>query len=176
MNENINNRLAFNIYVIISFCLTFIIIVFFAIFLYETISNSKTPLHQSSLFVITSLVLYILLVLFNLLIQPAYFEAKINFGQIYIKSFNPNRKNGFRFFLMLFYQRYSIEHIIARQSYSNYRIEIERLGFKKTLILQKTEDGKLYESKAINISFLGIKKYTDLLLSIDRLKEKISLN
>jgi hypothetical protein len=120
--------------------------------------------------------LYLFFVLFNLLIQPAYFEARINFGQIYIKSFNPNKKNGFRFFLMLFYQRYSIEHIIARQSYNNYRIEIERFGFKKNLILQKTENGLLYESKPINISFLGAKKYTDLLLSIDRLKEKISLN
>jgi hypothetical protein len=88
------------------------------------------------------------------LIQPAYFEAKINFGQIYIKSFNPNRKNGIRFLLMLFYQKYSIEHTIERQSYNNYRIVISRFGFKKSLILQRTENGKLYESKAINISFL----------------------
>lgn len=176
MNQNINNRLAFNIFVIISFCLTFNIIVFFAIFLFESISGNKTFIHQSVIFVITSFMLYLFFVLFNLLIQPAYFEARINFGQIYIKSFNPNKKNGFRFFLMLFYQRYSIEHIIARQSYNNYRIEIERFGFKKNLILQKTENGLLYESKPINISFLGAKKYTDLLLSIDRLKEKISLN
>lgn len=104
------------------------------------------------------------------------FEAKINFGQIYIKSFNPNQKNRLRFILILFYKKYLIEHTIDRQSYNNYRIEIKRFGFKKRLILQKTEDGNLYESKAINISFLGAKKYTDLLLSIDRIKEKISLN
>ena len=176
MNQNISNRLAFNIYVIISFCLTFIIVVLFSFFLIESISGNKLFIHQSILFVNTVFFLYILFVLISLLIQPAYFEAKINFGQIYIKSFNPNKKNGFRFFLMLFYQKYSTEHIIARQSYNNYRIEIERFGFKKKLILQKTENGKLYESKPINISFLGAKQYTDLLLSIDRLKEKMSLN
>jgi hypothetical protein len=38
------------------------------------------------------------------------------------------------------------------------------------------DNGKLFESKPINISFLGVRKYTDLILSIDRLKEKISLN
>jgi hypothetical protein len=67
-------------------------------------------------------------------------------------------------------------HSISRQAFNNYRILIEKAGLRKSLILQKIENGKLYESKPINISFLGVKKYTALILSIDRLKEKITLN
>lgn len=176
MNEHINNRLAYNIYVSINFCLTISIIVFFTFFLIENISTKIYVTHLLTNYLIGLTILYIILKLFDLLIKPSYFEAEIKYGQICIKSFNPNNKNGLRFYLMLFYKKYLLEHTLNRQSYNNYRIEIKCLGFKKSLILQKTENGKIYESSAINISFLGAKKYTDLILSIDRIKEKISLN
>jgi hypothetical protein len=176
MNESINNRLAFNIYVMINFCFTISVVGFFTIFLIENISGKKIIYIQSLGYLIAFLILYMIFRLFDLLIKPAFFEAKIHYGQIYIKSFNPNVKNRFRFILMLFYQKYLLEHTLDRQSYNNYRIEIELFGLKKGLILQKTENGKLFESKSINISFLGAEKYTKLILSIDRLKEKITLN
>jgi len=77
---------------------------------------------------------------------------------------------------MLWYDKYLTELVIDRQSYNNYKLLIDRLGFRKNLILQKIDNGKLYESTPINISFLGAKKYTDLILSIDRLKEKMTMN
>jgi hypothetical protein len=176
MNENINNRIAFNIYVLINFCLTISATGFLTIFIIENITGTKIITHQSVSYVIAFLIIYMIFAFFDLLFKPAYFEATINYQQIYIKSFNPGKKNRMRFFLILFYQKYAIVHTIDRQSYNNYKIEIEWYGFKKSLVLQKTENGKLYESKSINISFLGARKYTDLILSIDRLKEKISLN
>ena len=77
---------------------------------------------------------------------------------------------------MLFYKRYLIEQTINQKFYNNYILKIDRFGLRRNLILQKIEKGVLYQSKPINISFLGIKKYTNLILSIDRLQEKITLN
>ena len=114
--------------------------------------------------------------LFDYLIQPAYIEFQILHSEVRFKSFNPNRNNKFRIFLMVFYNRYLIEQTINQQSYNNYILNIDRFGLRRNLILQKLENGILYQSKPINISFLGIKKYTNLILSIDRLQEKITLN
>jgi hypothetical protein len=49
-------------------------------------------------------------------------------------------------------------------------------GIRKALILQKINKSGIYETSDINISFLGQKKYTELVLSIDRMKGKINLN
>jgi hypothetical protein len=122
------------------------------------------------------IILIILFRIFDYLIKPSYFEANITNGQIIIKTFNPNRNNKFRFILMLFFDKYLIEQIIDRHFYNNYKILIDYFGLRKKLILQKIDNGKIYESKPINISFLGTKKYTDLILSIDRIKEKITMN
>jgi hypothetical protein len=179
MDASINNKSAFNIYVWINFCLTICVLAIFIIFLTENILNRRIPVHDSKDYVNTLIIIvisYMILKTLEFLIIPTYFEATVSFGQINIRSFNPNKKNGFRFFLMLFYRKHLIIHTIERQSYNNYRILIERFGIKKSLILQKTENGILYESSPINISFLGVRKYTDLILSIDRLKEKFSLN
>ena len=114
--------------------------------------------------------------IFDYFIQPAYFEAKFSTGQIILKTFNTNKKNGLRVMSMLFYDKHLKEQRIDRQFYNNYKISIDRWGFRKNLILQKIDMGIIYESKPINISFLGAKKYTNLILSIDRLREKITLN
>jgi hypothetical protein len=176
MNQKINNRLAFDFYVWIHFILLIIAIVYISALFVELKLGYKDIFLHSFVFVIVMAPLALILGVIDNLIRPAYFEVFINYGEISIKSFNPNTRNGLKFFLLIFYRKYLIEHKLDRQSYNNYRILIEKFGFKKSLILQKIENGKLYESKPINISFLGAKKYTDLILAIDRLKEKISLN
>ena len=176
MNHKISNRLAFTIYVWMSFFLSIFMIVCLLIFSLSVINGYKGLIPHPIGLILGPLILAMVFRVFDSIIKPAYFEADISYEQISFKSFNPNTKNGTRFFLMLFFGKYLQDHTIDRKSYNNYRILIERLGFKKSLILQKIEDGKLYESKPINISLLGLKKYTDLILSIDRLKEKISLN
>jgi hypothetical protein len=176
MSDNINNRLAFNIYVWTIFGVFILFIFYLLIFFLANKSGNKDLIQNTSGYFITLCLFWIFISILNLMIKPGYFEAIVSFGQIRIKSFNPNGRNRFGLFLMLFYNKYLLEHTIERQSFNDYRILIGRFGFKKSLILQKMDNGKLYESKPIDISLLGVRKYTDLILSIDRLKEKMSLN
>lgn len=176
MDNKINNKLAFNFYVwgnliiFISFSLSLLVLF---------IANKMHDLGLINSILRNILIFPILVVItqfFDYLIQPAYVEFQISQSEIRFKSFNPNRKNKSRIFSMLFYKRYLIEQTINQQFYNNYILKIDRFGIRRYLILQKIENGVLYQSKPINISFLGIKKYTNLILSIDRLQEKISLN
>jgi hypothetical protein len=176
MNQRINNKLAFDLYVWIHFILLIFAIVYILTLFIGLKLGYKEMFLPSIVYVIIMAIVALILGVVDNLIRPAYFEGVINFGEISIKSFNPNTRNGLKYFLLIFYRKYLIEHKLNRQSFNNYRIIIEKFGFRKSLILQKIENGKMYESKPINISFLGAKKYTDLILSIDRLKEKISLN
>lgn len=176
MNQKISNGLAFTIYAWMSFFLFIFMMVCLLIFSLSVIKGYKGLIPHPMGLILSPLILAMIFRVFDSIIKPAYFEADLSYEQICFKSFNPNTKNGTRFFLMLFFRKYLQVHTIDRHSYNNYRILIERFGFKKSLILQKIENGKLYESKPINISLLGLQKYTDLILSIDRLKEKISLN
>jgi hypothetical protein len=176
MDNTINNKLAFNFYVwanLIGFVLTFL----FLLFLFIAIKTHETGMTNSLLrYILIFPVLAAISQLFDYLIQPAYIEFQISHNEIRFKSFNPNRNNKFRIFLMVAYKKYLIEQTINQQSYNNYILKIDRFGLRRNLILQKLENGVLYQSKPIDISFLGIKKYTNLILSIDRLQEKISLN
>ena len=81
-----------------------------------------------------------------------------------------------QFIFVLFYLRNLKEHILTRKSYNGYTLIIGKLGIRKQLILQIIDQGKIYDSKPIDISFLGARKYTELILSLERLKEKITLN
>jgi hypothetical protein len=176
MNQKIDNKLAFEFYVWTHFVLMIFAICYIStLFIGLRLGYKGIVLHSFVLVIIIAPIALITIVIDNL-IKPAFFEVLINYGEISIKSFNPNTKNGLKFLLLISYKKYLTEHKLDRKSYNNYRILIEKLGFKKSLILQKIENGNLYESTPINISFLGAKKYTDLILAIDRLKEKISLN
>jgi hypothetical protein len=77
---------------------------------------------------------------------------------------------------MLGYRKYLKELKISQLEYNDYKLVINNCGFRKVLILQKINKSGIYETSDINISFLGQKKYTDLILSIDRMKGKINLN
>ena len=176
MDNTINNKLAFNFYVwanLIIFVLLFLYLFFWII----AIKTHDIGLMKGFLeYLLFIPVLAAISKVFDYLIRPAYIEFQISQNEIRFKSFNPNRNNKFRIFLMVAYKKYLIEQTINQQSYNNYILIIDRFGFRRNLILQKLEHGVLYQSKPIDISFLGIKKYTNLILSIDRLQEKISLN
>ena len=176
MDNKINNKLAFNFY-IWSNLMIFILFILYLFLISIAIQTHDTELINSFLrYVLIFPILAAITQLFDYLIQPAYIEFQILHSEIRFKSFNPNRNNKFRICLMLFYKRYLIEQTINQQFYNNYILNIDRFGLRRNLILQKLENGVLYQSKPINISFLGIKKYTNLILSIDRLQEKITLN
>ena len=176
MNNKINNKLVFNFYV---WGNLIIVVLFFLCLLLLFLANKMHDIGLANSILRYILIFPILIAiskLFDYLIQPAYIEFQILQSEIRFKSFNPNRKNKSRIFSMLFYEKYLIEQTINQQFYNNYILKIDRFGLRRNLILQKIENGVLYQSKPINISFLGIKKYTNLILSIDRLQKKISLN
>ncbi len=175
MKSKISNKLAFNIYAWTRFSL----LIFFIFFLLCQVLEIPQKLGYDVfkgqfILVLSSFALF--LIVFEYMINPAYFEALILNGKIVFKSFEPNKKNGLIYILMLFYKKHLNEYTIERQAYNNYKIKIDRLGLRKKLILQKIDRGKIYESSPINISFLSTRKYTELILSIDRLQEKITLN
>lgn len=176
MDNKIDNKLAFNIYIWFNFSIFISFCLYFLLSIIAAQNNNITLFNSLKGYILIWPLIIGISKLFDYLIQPAYFESQILNGEIRFKSLNPNRNNRFRFFLMPFYKRHLIEQTINQQSYNNYILKIDRLGLRRNLIFQKLENGKLYKSTSINISFLGIKKYTNLILSIDRLQEKITLN
>ncbi len=175
MKIKISNALAFNFYVWTRFFLLMFILFFL---LGQALRNHQLIGFNSftNQIIIIALIFALFLILFEFMIKPAYFEAQIINGKVIFKSFEPNRKNGLIYFLMILYKKHLKEHTIERQSYNSYKINIEYFGFRKMLVFQKIENGKIYESTPINIGFLSTKKYTELILSIDRLQEKLNLN
>jgi hypothetical protein len=119
---------------------------------------------------------FIAFVLFEAVIKPSFFEAIINEKEVIIRTYKPNIGNGLRFIFMLGYRKNISELRLSPYEYNDYKLLINKCGLNRILILQKINKGGIYESTAINISLLGQKKYTELILSIDRLKGKINLN
>jgi hypothetical protein len=176
MRDNINNRISFNFYAWFNFIIFILFLICWVFISLRIITGNKTIIQVTDPFFIIVMIIFLFLKVFEIIIRPGFFEAEINFGQILIKTYNPDIKNKAYIFKTLFYNKQLQVHSISRQAFNNYRVLIDKSGLRKSLILQKIENGKLYESKPINISFLGVKKYTNLILSIDRLKEKINLN
>ena len=176
MNNKIDNKLAFNIYVWVNLSIYVLVLGYLLFFSLAFKNNDRSLINRLIEYILIGPLLVVISQLFEYFIQPAYFEYQILYDEIRFKSYNPNRNNRFRFFLIIFYKRHLIEQTISKQTYNNYTIKFDRFGFRKNLILQKLENGNLYQSKPINISFLSIKKYTDFILSIDRLRDKINLN
>ena len=132
MNERIDNKLAFNRYIWITFFL-FIMIAYVAfIFIGFKSGNKELIHHLRSNYIFIGPIFAIIASIYNYLIRPAYFEAIITTDQIIIKSFNPNLRNDARVIMMLF-RKYIAEYKISRQTYNNYKIQIERFGFKRSL-------------------------------------------
>ncbi len=176
MNNSINNKLAFNIYVWLIFCLFLLAIGYLMILYIGVFTADKILIHEVNRYAFVLIIGCLSFAIFDYLINPNYIEMSIFNGHLCIKYFRSYKNSGLGFMRMIFYKKYLIEQNLDRQSYNNYKLVIDRLGFRKSLILQKIDNGKIYESKPINIGFLGVKKYTNLILSLDRLREKITMN
>jgi len=120
--------------------------------------------------------IFIVFGLFEFAIKPSYIETKINEREIIIRTFNPNNRNGLRFILILGYEKHLRELRLSQNEYNDYKLVIDNFGLRRILTLQKINKTGIYETSEINISLLGQKKYTELILSIDRLRGKINLN
>ena len=114
--------------------------------------------------------------LFEFALKPSYIETIINEREIIIRTFNPNIRNGLRFILILGYRKHLSELRLSQNEYNDYKLSIDKWGLHRILTLQKINKTGIYETSEINISLLGQKKYTELVLSIDRLRGKINLN
>jgi hypothetical protein len=178
MIENkINNRTEFQIYIVIN------LIVFVLGFLIAIVSIHGLVSHNW-IIIYSFLGLFLIIMawgLFESIINPSYFETIINEREIIIKTFTPSLRNGLmrngvRFLLLFKFRKYLKEIKLSQREYNDYKLIIDKLGFRKILILQKINKNGIYETSEINISLLGQKKYTDLILSIDRLRGKIHLN
>ena len=174
MSKKIDNKLLFNIYIWTDSIMSILPLGFMAFFIYVASMSDKHAYHQYHV----SLYFYAFILYFIIksFFKPSYLEAEIYGEQIRLKAIDPNKYFRFGFFLLLFPKKYTSEFVIDRSSFTSYRITISRWGTNKNIVLQKTLNGKIYESKPINLNYLGYKKYTDLILAIDRLSQKISLN
>jgi len=119
---------------------------------------------------------FIVFGLLEFAIKPSYIETLIDEREIIIRTFNPNIRNGLRFILILGYRKHLSELKLSQHEYNDYKLLIDRCGLRRIMTLQKINKSGIYETSKINISLLGQKKYTELILSIDRLRSKINLN
>ncbi len=176
MNNKIDNRRGFIVYMWVNIGFLLFMVGYVAVLSYGFMTSDKILIQVIKYYVITGPIIVGLLAAFHYLIKPTYFEAVFSTGQIVIKTFNPNKISGLRLLTMINFDKYSATIVINKQLYNNYKITIDRFGFRKILTFQKIENNSIYESKPFDISFLGAKKYTELILSIDRLREKVTMN
>ena len=172
--SKLSNKRTFNFFIGVNIIIVLLMLFFVGFLIYAINSGVKNSYQHYHLGFYPFLIITCGLIRNK--IALCYFEAEISTECILIKTINPTKYNGIRFIQLLFNKIEPSEFIIDRVSFTNYRIVISKLGFKKKLILQKFVKGDLFESKPIDIDFLGYKKYTDLIISIDRLSQKMSLN
>lgn len=181
----INNKNSFFIYSIVRLILYVIVGLMFVLINIPLIYNTKWNLFHIlvskygfvSLFVLIGFfIVFVIFALYEYVIRPSYVEMKIDEREIVIRIFSSNIKNWISILLIFRYKRYLKELKINKQEYNNYKLQIDKLGFRKLLILQKINKDGLFETSAINISLFRLKKYTNMILSIDRLQGKLNLN
>jgi len=175
IENNINNKKAFQIYVIINFIFYILGFLIAIISIWGIMTHDWAPINTLKPYA-GFIPLLILWGLVERIIRPSYIETIISEKEIIVKTFSPNIRNGLRFILMLKYRNQIKELKLTKQEYNDYKLKIGRLGLRKMLIFQKIEKDGISETSEINISLLGQKKYTNLILSIDRMQGKINLN
>jgi hypothetical protein len=109
-------------------------------------------------------------------IKPAFIEFHLTGNEIIIKTYNPHLNRWESPFILFRYKKRIREIKIRRDEYIDYKLTIGKFGLQKELKLQKLYNNGVYETSNINISLLGRKKYTNLILAIDRLRTNIFLN
>ena len=170
-----NNKKGFQIYVILNFMLSILAFLIAILTIVGLISNNWIIINALKQY-LGLIIVFILFGFIELGLRPSYIETIINEKEIVIRTFSPNIRNGLRFILMLRYTKYLKELKISTHEYNDYKLKIDKFGFHRILILQKIDKNGISETSEINISLLGQKKYTQLILSIDRLRGKINLN
>jgi hypothetical protein len=175
MKIKISNKLFFYTLGIIKLLFILILILFLILTTYLIVSHKPDKEVYLHLRFIPLLFAGIGLIITRI-ISPSYFECIILPNELKIRFFNPDRRNTLQFILVMFSLENLKEHILDRKSYNGYILKIGKFGIKKYIILHMIDEGKMYDSKPINISFLGARKYIELILALDRLKEKISMN
>ena len=179
IKNQIDNKKFFQIYVIMNlvFSITgFSILIFY---IHGVITHDLNSIKHFIFPILGFLVILFVFKQFELIIKPSYIETNINEREIIVRTLSPNFRNGLRFIFMLKfvrYKRYLNELKLSQHEYNDYKLLIDKFGLRKRLILQKIQRDGIYETSEINISLLSTKKFTNLILSIDRLKGKINLN
>jgi hypothetical protein len=176
IQKQIDNKKYFQIYLIMNLVISITGISILIFYIRGAIIHDMSFIKQ---FIIPVLLFFVFVSVFRRfekILKPSYIETKISEREIIIRTFQPNFRNGLRFIFMLRYTRYLNELKLSQQEYNDYKLLIDKFGFRKKLILQKIQKDGIYESSEINISLLGQKKYSNLILAIDRLKGKINLN
>lgn len=176
----ISNKKAFEIYLILrSVVLIGLIVVsgvlistiVFKLDLYDTVAST---VGNSTLLICTWL--SCVLIIIDGRIKPAYVELSVCDSQIVIRTYSPHlSKWRIQFFLMGYKSRIR-ELLVSREEFNDYALHFGQLGVKKELKLQKINTTGIYESASINISLLSAGEYTKLILAVDRLRTKFSLN
>jgi len=178
--NKINNKNEFLIYRVVK-----IIIVFMFGFLFMTLPffRGLIPHSFDSANLYWGFVIILLIFsLFEVVLKPSYFETLIYEKEIIIRTFsldlrNSFVRNGLKNIILLFsYKKYLNEIKLSKQEYNGYKLNIDKFGFRRILVLQKINKYGIYETAELNISLLTQKKYTNLILSIDRLTGKVNLN
>ena len=175
IKNHIDNKTGFGIYAIANLIITLAM----PLFVIFVIIGAKTQYWSISTHLMPFFGFLIFIILwgqFEKIVKPAYIETTITEKEIIIKTFSPNIKNWLSFVRLPGYRKHLKELRLNRQEYNDYRLKIDRFGLRKILVLQKIDLTGIYETSEINICFLGQKKYTNLILSIDRLKGIINLN
>jgi len=180
INEMINNKLLFEVYMTVRLLIfiTFIIIagiivsrLFLKIDLIPSVFSNES---KDSLIIFNWIMVFFILI--DEKVKPAYIQFEIIEDEIIIKTYNPHSNKWESPFALFGYKRKIKELKMSREEYNNYWLTIGRFGLKKELKLQKINNDGVYKSSNINISLLGQQKYTNLILAIDRLRSKICLN
>ena len=173
--NKIDNKKAYQIYIILNLIFSIIGFLIGGISIRGLITHDWSIINTLKPY-FGFIIIFILWGFMEFVIRPSYIEIILSEKEIIIRTFSPNIRNGIRFILMLRYQKYLKELKIGKQEYNDYKLQIDKWGLRKLLILQKINKNGIFETSEINISLLGQKKYTNLILSIDRLKGKINLN
>jgi len=189
MNQ-IDNKKEFKIFILLNFVIAIFVSLIGIILIYRLITHEwiifNTLIGTIAIYIIS--LICIIFALFDSQIKPSYFETIVNEKEIIIRTFtrtfNPKMRNKFFNIIYIFfniihmlrYKKYLKELKLSQQEYNDYKLMIDKWGMRKILILQKINKNGIYETSKINISLLGQKKYTNLILSIDRLKGKINFN
>jgi len=174
----INNKTEFRIYQLfkISFILVLLIFIL-TITVTKLIGIQTINLPKDIFYSLFALNFFMTILMFIIeKLQPTYIEFYAQNNEIIIKTYKPNPRSLKSFLDLFGYKKNMKEYRVNRDEFTNYKLSVGRFGLRKELKLQKTNNNKVYESASLNLSFIGQRKYTNLVLAIDRLCNKICLN